>query len=914
MTAAENPPAMSGGFSTALSVKFLHKNMPGLQFKKIDLHLHTPASKDFNDKTVTPEQLVRAAIDKGLDAIAVTDHNTAEWVDRVKDAAKGKPLVVFPGVEITCNGGKSGLHLIALFDPTKDKRHVDALLSKLDLKPEDHGDLNKIVSKDPTELAAIAKGCDAIAVLAHINSSQGAFVEMEGQGRIGLMNCENIGAAEATDFQDEERAKKKKRACDLLDGTDQHYKRKLAVYQASDNPGPKDGQHCLEGIGSRCAYFKMETVNLDALRQCFNDPDVRIKQDFELQKISYPKIESVSVTGGYLDGATVDFHEGLNSVLGGKGSGKSLLVELMRFGLNQESSIGSIREDHEGKLESKLLEYGRVELKIVDSAGRKQTITREYRSGEGSPYIPELGFDPAQYFPVLFLSQNEIISIAEDEKAQLDFIDKFFDFRLHKQRISDLEKKIESLDAGLGDSIRAVQEQRQIEKDVGLLDQEVKKIDASLQSKIFEKFTKAEAKKNSFEGQLEFLDDREEHGKTVLQSLQGLLPPELPSAIEADPALKRNRAVLTKLLEDLRVSHEENLVLFRDSKLVLQKEFDAWKPDWKMIENNYQDFVRKSGGDYKVLAQDRAKKVIRLEELKKGLLLVKARASRLKEVAQERTDYLAKLKGVHEEYSKERMEKCSNLETQSSGRLQIKITESSNTLEFKNKLSALKKGSYLKDAEIEKISGTVDPTTFVSCLLNYLVQSDPSRLQPIVSKSGIEEERVIALATFLLSNYSPEELLSLQYKALPQDRPEILLNVGVGGQPSLFQPLNKLSVGQKCAAMLIIALSEGEMPVIIDQPEDSLDIRSIWDDVCSKVRNGKEKRQFAFTTHNSSLAVASDTDSFTILEADATKARVVYSGSMDHDPVNSEVMKYLEGGVSTYKMKFGKYRSTGNSI
>lgn len=105
-----------------------------------------------------------------------------------------------------------------------------------------------------------------------------------------------------------------------------------------------------------------------------------------------------------------------------------------------------------------------------------------------------------------------------------------------------------------------------------------------------------------------------------------------------------------------------------------------------------------------------------------------------------------------------------------------------------------------------------------------------------------------------------------------------------------------------------MALSEGDEPIVIDQPEDSLDIRTIWDDICCKLRDGKEKRQFIFTTHNSSVAVASDSDYFIILDGTSTQGRIVHSGSMDHEPVSEEVLKYLEGGFETYRRKFVKYR------
>ncbi len=73
----------------------------GLQFKKVDLHIHTPASNCFIKKDITPEQLVQEVIQKGLDAIAITDHNTGEFIDRIKKASAGTSLTIFPRVEIT---------------------------------------------------------------------------------------------------------------------------------------------------------------------------------------------------------------------------------------------------------------------------------------------------------------------------------------------------------------------------------------------------------------------------------------------------------------------------------------------------------------------------------------------------------------------------------------------------------------------------------------------------------------------------------------------------------------------------------------------------------------------------------------------------------------------------------------------
>ena len=294
---------------------------PGLRFRKLDLHVHTPASNDFRDRSVTAEQIVDRAIEAGLQGIAITDHNSGAWIDKVKNAAKGKDLVVFPGVEITCKGGKGGIHLIALFDIERDSSHVSHLLSTLGILPENQGKNEALASKSLTEVIDIIQNAKwgGIAIPAHVTSSKGILKGVEGQQRIGIIRHPGLIAVEATCFQKEKLKKNRKRAVDLLDGTDPNYRRKLAVYQASDNPSSStDRRHGLAGIGGRCAYFKMEEINLESLIQCFLDPDVRIRQDFEYQDFQYPTINRVFVSGGFLEGENASFNAGLNSVVGGK--------------------------------------------------------------------------------------------------------------------------------------------------------------------------------------------------------------------------------------------------------------------------------------------------------------------------------------------------------------------------------------------------------------------------------------------------------------------------------------------------------------------------------------------------------------------------------------------------------------------
>ena len=124
---------------------------------------------------------------------------------------------------------------------------------------------------------------------------------------------------------------------------------------------------------------KWRIVNLDSLRQCFLDPDVRIIQDFEYKDIQYPGIKSVSVSGGFLEGQTASFNAGLNSVVGGKGTGKSLLVELMRFALNQSPERSELSQDHHTKLENRLIQGNYVEIEFTNKAAQSFSLKRNLR-------------------------------------------------------------------------------------------------------------------------------------------------------------------------------------------------------------------------------------------------------------------------------------------------------------------------------------------------------------------------------------------------------------------------------------------------------------------------------------------------------------------------------------------------------
>jgi len=873
----------------------------GLRFKKFDLHVHTPASHCHQEKHITANDIVDEAISKGLSAIAITDHNTGSMIDDVKNAAKDKDLVIFPGVEISASGGESGIHVIGIFNADKGSEDVTALLGKLSIAGTTCGKREAITEKSVYDVidAISSPPYNGIAILAHCASSKGVLNELKGEVRKKIFSHPYLLAVETSenDFKDEEKVKNGRRVIDILNGADKNYcDRKLGVYIASDC-------HSKGAIGSAYTFFKVDDkFNLESLRQCFIDRDVRIRQHFEYRENKFPYISKLKVTGGFFDGEEADFHSGLNSILGSKGSGKSLLVEFLRFGLNQPSTHKEIIKDYDSKLISKLDMYGMIEIMCVDETGKEFTVKRTYDPTNDHPFEDE-GESIPFIFPVLFLSQNEIIKIAEDDEEQLNFIDRFFDFRHYKVKISNVKQELKELDRKFADSLKGYHEKIQLEKQLVIYKKEIDVLNKRLSDAIYDKYKKIEKKDNALKLQTAALEELKKLTGRFTDELQYWSAPQIEEAEKTDPAVRRNTDSLNKAFKEVDSKLKDASQLVDKEIYTLSIEYKTWEPTFIKEKEAYEKHVRETGGDKAALEAQRKKISSQIESINKRLTLINEKAVRLRSLKEQRDVKIQELSAIYAEYTSARKDKCKKFETDSNGRLKIILHELSNRDEFRDRLLSFKKGSYLRDSDIDALAQHISPNDFILGVLRYDANKRKEVLNDIARQTTLDIEKLTVLAEFLLNEFEYEELLELQYIAYPQDRPEIKYKIA----EEEYELLQNLSVGQKCTAMLIMALSEGTFPIVVDQPEDSLDVRSIWDDMCSKVRRGKEYRQFIFTTHNSSLAIASDTDKFTILESDARKGHIVYSGALENPDIHDEVINYLEGGKKTYFAKYRKY-------
>jgi len=357
-------------------------------------------------------------------------------------------------------------------------------------------------------------------------------------------------------------------------------------------------------------------------------------------------------------------------------------------------------------------------------------------------------------------------------------------------------------------------------------------------------------------------------------------------------------------LEQTKQNFENTIKFLDEQKKSIKQEISDWQSSFKPIKTQYDSVVKDAGGTQAALDQRRKLLNAEIAKYERELSNHQSKEQQAKSVADRRNEIINQLDIAYNGFFKARKERCDYFTQSSNGVLDVSIREREDKTTFKDNLLKFKKGSWLKDEEIEVISQKITPRDFIDGLLRFAWSNrvEQKSIKDISDKTGIKLENIEKLAQHLLDEYSIKEILSLLYTSMPKDVPNIKFKVG-----SEFKALMELSVGQKAVALLIIALSDGTFPIVIDQPEDSLDLRSIWDDVCCKLRNTKEQRQFIFTTHNSSVAVASDSDKFTIMQADANHGRVVYSGSLNRKDIKKEVIDYLEGGSDTYSKKRQKY-------
>ena len=241
-------------------------------FAKMDFHVHTPVSRCYEDNMypelglhTQPEDIVRAAVDAGLQAMVVSDHNAVASIDPIRGIARKSGLVIFPGMELTTHGG----HLLALFEPDTAVDYMTRLLDLLEFPEEEWGNPTYSTQLWLDEAAGKVEQMGGLAIAAHIDREPRGFVagQFDRAIKVRIHGSDYLGGLEITDPRDKPRWEQ---------GKVRHFLKPYPVVQGSDAHAPRE-------VGRRPTFLYMPELNLTGMRRAFEEYQDFVKFPEELE-------------------------------------------------------------------------------------------------------------------------------------------------------------------------------------------------------------------------------------------------------------------------------------------------------------------------------------------------------------------------------------------------------------------------------------------------------------------------------------------------------------------------------------------------------------------------------------------------------------------------------------------------------
>lgn len=877
----------------------------GARFYKADLHIHTPASRCWEGEKDEQEmeEIFKKLQKEKIEVIAITDHNSAGNVDEAKRLGVQYGIHVFPGVELSTKDG----HVLAIFDPRKSKTEIENWLAKMGFVGQKLGDLDSMAEEqDGTALGiekvfSLIENSDGIAIAPHPNSKSTGFLEVMKQKGLARKAAYYSPCLRGLEVGED-----KQKILKFASGEISGYSKKYGCIASSD-------AHKTEDIGKSFTYIKMGDFSISALKQVFYDPAMRIRFVDDWPPKRHAWIERLEVSQGFFDGVTFRFHPDMNCLVGGKAVGKSLLIELIKFALGIESPIEGTNKNSDDIIRAKtcLGGGGTVTLHVVSDIGDTYRIQRTVSDLDHGPEVyyensqAKATSDLKDVFQCKIYSQNEVIELGKTLPALLDWLDGFIDLTGERQQINGLKRGVKLILAKLD-------EQHNIAKSIPSLTRKKTELEAKKTHlekmikepilKTFPNWQKEERKLRNFQkGLQELKEEIVEPVKKV--KIEKYIPkPEKGTPNYQEISAQRDAIIqITQQFQDLATKLEQ---VVATAETTLTSYILGWRKKFENAREKHENVIKTAGVKNASALTSELDKVIEAIETIEGDLEQAQNAAKQKKTIE--TELRNRLIPEYSKYFgdifKKRLGRAATINKSLKSFVRIHVLQMSNRSEFEKKVEALAKGSRLRGPELRQIAAKVTPIELAELILDR-------NIQELSKRTGVKSEKIgVFIETAWAKNITregferPSQLYNMMLTEL-KDSVNVELNVGGG----VYKPMNELSVGSKCTAILSVALVEGHWPLIVDQPEDALDNPFVFDQIVKTVRRSKTGRQYIFATHNPNVAVSSDADLIYCLKATANEGSVEKQGSIDEISTKDRVVANLEGGKSAFRLRSQKY-------
>lgn len=623
------------------------------------------------------------------------------------------------------------------------------------------------------------------------------------------------------------------------------------------------------------------------------------------RKPGHHAVLGLRVTGGFLGGVELEFADGLNCLIGGRGTGKTTALEFLRFGLGlmPDPKISPQRHRALEALVKANLGSGRLAVELRTRTGMRYTAERS--ASEAVQVVNEAGtavpvmLDRDRIFGADVFSQNEIEEIASNPAAQLGLLDRFVE-----AETSAIARELALLHRQLDQTTVELRRLDTEIEDLGARASELPVIEERLKGVAPTGGGDAAKLKAAHAGRS--ARDRETGVPEQLVSSSRRVAADVGTAVAAFQATAEaqlDASVRSGANRDLFAAVEADVRAFERAALAavkaIAREADALEAAIRRHKTALAERHATQEAEYRRTVAEVEEEGGRAAE-RAALQQAHAEASaaakqreaseiQKKGVFARRRELLAKLSELRDRRFAARRAVAERLTRQFST-IRVTVSQAAESKEYRDLVARGLKGLSLKHNVVaERLTEAFLPTELARAIL-------AGDVDLVSERTSFDAERARRIVEALRADGGAYAIESVDL----EDTPCIELLDG-----GTYKESPNLSTGQRCTTILPILLVQSERPLLIDQPEDNLDNAFIYETVVKALRAVEGSRQIIFVTHNPNIPVLGEAERLFVLESDGQRASVRRVGSVDE--CKDDIETILEGGREAFLQRKRRY-------
>ncbi|WP_192799555.1 TrlF family AAA-like ATPase [Brucella tritici] len=863
----------------------------GAQWGRADFHLHTKADKEFRydgEDNRFVSEYVDALEAAGIRLAVITNHNKFDLNEfkALRKRARKAGIGVLPGVELSVKDGANGVHTLVVFSDAWLADGQDFINQFLGVAfagkvPSQYEQEN---GRSNDDLVATLKNLenynrDFFIIFAHVESNSGLWKEIGG-GRMEELAVEPLIQKYALGFQKVRTHDKPDAVCRM----------KVKGWWGEHYPAEVEGSDAkaIEEIGKgENVYLKLGDLSFDAVKFALTDHSFRVSPS--VPAVQHSHVNAVRFEGGLLDGKRVTFSPHLNCLIGIQGSGKSSILESVRYAL--DIPFGDKAQDKEykdGLLPHVLKSGGKVVVEATDRHGGHFEVSRI------------LGHSPDVYVdgtlrPGVSIKETIIAKPLYFGQKDLSAAGKGFGHDLIEKLMGDglkaVRQKIAERSAELKTAIESFNSVRSDAEGKQTLEDKLKDIEFNLEH--FDKY----GIKDQLEKQLAYSADftyckgidataqswhnaidsavtRAEDDFKTVEAHSSQHNVEFFARYDVKVAELKATVTTARTLVDEIKSKSENLESLRQE---FEGVRDELKEEFAETERELVKALEERG--VTSIEPDAYIKLTQLKQEIEGSIAELANRAGMEK--SKRDAVVTALSSLNDAWRDEYMliKAALKIINESQGSLRVEAEFKGDRSEFKIHVEALLRGHSFRKEYYDTLGNAyVDFGEIFKDLDNASTHA----------KGKSEEFKKLFMENlYQFIGYQVPNNYAVTYHG---------------------KALSSHSLGQRASAMMLFLLSqEGNDLLLIDQPEDDLDSQTVYEEVVKLLRKLKPRQQFIFATHNANFPVLGDAETITTCSA-SDEEIAISVGNIDDKACQKSVISIMEGGPEAFERRKAIYQ------